>query len=284
MAGRDDLVERRIREQSCDRQLQLGLDDPAVHHDDPAAGVRQAPHGAQHVVVLYPDDDDVVCVVRDRRGQRAAAQPEAADETEPDAAGTEVPFDDCDLEEVAAGVRERLGTLDERLVHKRLGDDLVGDDPDYPGAAVAFPRHGEIVRRQRPDADRVAHPLGHLDPRNLSHGPARLEHELGHEALQVGEDEDVRLVAGRERAEVTQAVPLGRVERGHDERVLGRDSSGDRSTNHRVDVSLVSDVLGLPVVGAESETVRAELVDEREQRVEVPGAGRLADQHPHACT
>ena len=49
-------------------------------------------------------------------------------------------------------------------------------------------------------------------------------------------------------------------------------------------MSLVRDVLGLPVVGAERQTVRAELLDEREKRVEVPGAGRLADQHPHAGT
>ncbi len=47
-------------------------------------------------------------------------------------------------------------------------------------------------------------------------------------------------------------------------------------------MALLRDVLGLSVVGAESEPVRAELVDERQQRVEVAGAGGLADQHPHA--
>ena len=117
--------------------------------------------------------------------------------------------------------------------------------------------------------------------RDLPHRPACLEHELGHEAFQVGEDEEVRLVAGRERSEVAQAVPLGRVERGHDERVLRCHACRDRRAHHRVDVALLGDVLRLAVVGAEGEPVRAELVDERQQRVEVAGARSLADQQPH---
>ena len=45
---------------------------------------------------------------------------------------------------------------------------------------------------------------------------------------------------------------------------------------------VLGDVLGLAVVGAEGEAVRPELLDERQERVEVAGGGGLPDQHPHA--
>ncbi len=47
-------------------------------------------------------------------------------------------------------------------------------------------------------------------------------------------------------------------------------------------MAVLGDVLGLAVVGAEGEAVRAELLDERQERGEVARGGGLADQHPHA--
>ena len=64
---------------------------------------------------------------------------------------------------------------------------------------------------------------------------------------------------GRDRAEVREAVVDGRVERGHHDRVLGRDAERDRIAHDRVDVAVVGDVLGLAVVGAERDPVRAVL-------------------------
>ena len=55
-----------------DRQRQLGAHLPAVDDDDAAAESPRAADGRSHVVVVHPDDDDVVRVVRDRRGERAA--------------------------------------------------------------------------------------------------------------------------------------------------------------------------------------------------------------------
>ena len=45
---------------------------------------------------------------------------------------------------------------------------------------------------------------------------------------------------------------------------------------------VLGDVLGLAVVGAEGEPVRAELLDERQERGEVARGRGLPDQHPHA--
>ena len=47
-------------------------------------------------------------------------------------------------------------------------------------------------------------------------------------------------------------------------------------------MSLAGDVPGLAVIGAERDPPGAELVHQRQQRVQVPGARRLADQQPHA--
>ena len=64
---------------------------------------------------------------------------------------------------------------------------------------------------------------------------------------------------------MVEAVPRGRVERGHDERVLGRHAERHSVANDRVHVPLLGDVLRLAVVGAEGEPMRPELGDERER-------------------
>ena len=77
-------------------------------------------------------------------------------------------------------------------------------------------------------------------------------------------------------------MPEAGVERGHDERVLGRRSLRHGLAHHRVDVAVLGDVLGLAVVRAEGEPVRPELLDERQERGEVARGRGLADEHPHA--
>ena len=59
----DDLVERRVGEQTRDGQRQLRQDLGAVDDHDPAAAVRKPAHGRRHRRVVHPDDDDVVCIV-----------------------------------------------------------------------------------------------------------------------------------------------------------------------------------------------------------------------------
>ena len=85
----------------------------AVDDDDAAADARAAGATARgHRRVVHADDDDVVRVVRDRRGERAALQAEAAHEPEPDPARAEVALDDRDLREVALRVGDRLAVRD----------------------------------------------------------------------------------------------------------------------------------------------------------------------------
>ena len=277
----DDLVEGRVGEQPGHGQGQLRADAAVLDDDHAAADLAQPRDRSGHVVVVHADDDDVVRVVRDRLRERPGLQPGAADEPDAHAAGAEMPLEHGDLRQVALGVGDDLAVDDGRLLDERLGDDLVGDDPDHAGAA-ALPRDAEAVRADRSDADGVADPVRHLVARRGLDVPAGLEHELRLEPLQVGDDEHVGLVAGRERPEIAEPVPGRAVQRGHDERILGRDAARDRLAHHAVDVALGHDVLGLAVVGAEREAVRPELGDQREQVVEVARAGRLANQHPHA--
>ena len=76
-------------------------------------------------------------------------------------------------------------------------------------------------------------------------------------------------------------MPLRRVSRGHDDRVLGRDPGLDRDPHHPVHVPGVGDVLRVAVVGAERDPAGPELLHERQQRAEVPRHRRLADEQPH---
>ncbi len=192
----------------------------------------------------------------------------------------EVPLDDRDLEQVAAGIGLGEAVLDARLVLERLGDDLPLDEADHAGRA-ALPRDAEVVHGHRLDVHGRLHPLRHLDARDLLHRLARLEDELGLEALEVGQEEGVGLVAGRERAELGEAVPEAGVERGHDERVLRRDVPwATASRTIELTWPVLGDVFGLAVVGAESEAMRPELLDQRQERGEVACGRGLADQHP----
>ena len=126
----------------------------------------------------------------------------------------------------------------------------------------------------------VAHPVGHLDPGDLADRLPALEHELGHERLEVGEDEDVGAAARRDRAQMVEAVIGRRVERGHHDGVLRREPERDGVADDRVDVAVVGDVLRLTVVGTERHPVRSVLERERQQRPKIPGARGLTDQEP----
>ena len=73
ITGLDHLFQTRIRQQAGDRQLSWR--GRSRRRPPPLLLVGQPADGSQHVVVLDPDDDEVVRVVGHRRGDRAAAQP-----------------------------------------------------------------------------------------------------------------------------------------------------------------------------------------------------------------
>ena len=96
-----------------------------------------------------------------------------------------------------------------------------------------------------------------------STGPPLLQHDVGLEADQVGQDEQIGLIAGRDRAELPEPMPRRGVVRGEHDRILRRDSGRHGLAHHAVQVAVVEDVLGVAVVGAERDRARAELRDER---------------------
>ena len=112
-------------------------------------------------------------------------------------------------------------------------------------------------------------------------GLPALEDDVRHEADEVGQEQQVGLVPGRDGAEMPEAVPQRRVERRHHERVLGCGAHPHRFAHHPVDVAVVGDVVGVAVVGAERDPVRAVLERERQERLEVACHRRLADEEPH---
>ena len=141
-ARREHLGERPVGEQPGDRQRQLGEHAVSVGDDEAAAELAEPLGHGEHRGVVDADDDQVVGVVGDGRAERAALEPEAADEAEPDAPGLEVALEDGDLREVARRIGDRDAVDGRELVLERRGDDLVGDEPDHPRPPAA-PRHGE---------------------------------------------------------------------------------------------------------------------------------------------
>ncbi len=73
------------------------------------------------------------------------------------------------------------------------------------------------------------------------------------------------------------------MERRHEHGVLGRDAGGYCLAHHAVDVPRVGDVLGVAIVRAERDAPRPVLLDERQERLQVPRHRRLADEQPHPC-
>ena len=236
--------------------------------------------GEGHVLVGHADDDEVVRVVCDRRGERAAPEARAGDEAEADPARREVPLDDGDLGEARLGVCDRLAVHDDRLALERLRHDLILDQPDRADRG-AVRRNREIGCGDGLHPHRLAYPLGHCHRGHVLDRQAALEHDVGREADEVGQQEEIRLVAGGNRAEVVEPVPLGGVERGQQKGVLGRDAGGNRLAHHPVDVTVLGDVLGVAVVGAERHPAGPVLEHERKQRLKVARHRRLADQQPH---
>ena len=145
-----------------------------------------------------------------------------------------------------------------------------------PCLISARPRDAKGAVAERGETDRLTHPVWDLHPRGLGDWTAGLEDDLGHEALQVREKEQIGLVAGGDRAEMVEAVPASGVERAEHERVLGSNPERDRVPDDRIDVAVVGDVLGLAVICAERDAVGVVLLHQRQQGAEVSCSGGLA--------
>ena len=166
----------------------------------------------------------------------------------------------------------------------RVRDSVTTWSVTRPIARASPPLHG-IARSatpRRPEPHGLAHPLGHLGPRDVLDRAAALEHELRCERLEVGEQQEIGDVAWGDRPVAVEPVPLRGVEGRHHDRVCRLDARGDRGAHHAVDVAVVGDVLRVAVVRAERDATRAVLGDEGQQRVQVARHRGLADEEPHA--
>ena len=116
------------------RRAPAALDD-----DDPATDLGEPGHRARHVLVCHPDDDDVVRVVRDGRGEPATLEPRARDEAEPI---RPVPRWRSMTAIFARSRSVGNACRPARLLDERLGDDLILDSPIT--RATAGPRDLEV--------------------------------------------------------------------------------------------------------------------------------------------
>ena len=166
--------------------------------------------GERHVLVARADDDEVVRVVRDGRGERAAlAAPSPRGSARPMRPVARCRSSDRDLDEVALGVGDGMAVDDERLARQRLRDDLVGDEADRARRAAAPTGSRSRRRADRPDPHGLAHPLGHVGPRGTSSiGRPRFSTSVRHESSR-----DREAAGGRRR--IRARPPRGGASRCH---------------------------------------------------------------------
>src|SRR5439155_13035627 len=74
---------------------------------------------------------------RDTAGNRAALEPEAADETDPNTIGIVVALDHHHLENVAIRIRNDETVANQRIEHKMIRDELIRPQADDTNLAVA---------------------------------------------------------------------------------------------------------------------------------------------------
>ena len=113
-------------------------------------------------------------------------------------------------------------------------------------------------------------------------GAPALQHELGHERLEVGEEQQVGLVAGRDRAEVAQPVPGGA---GFSVAITSASSGATPSAtaSRTIELTCPSSAMCSGSRSSVQNAIRCGpySADERDQVAQVARARRLADQQPH---
>ena len=246
--------------------------------------------GGIHVEIVRAEDDDVVRVMRDGGGQRAAPQSEAADEAETDVARRVVPLDDGQLEDVPRGVGFDEVVDHQGILHGGDRDDLPRHEFDHLDTAVRHDRDEEAVLPELAHVHGTSH-VREIRRRRCVHdaaavargGRAAVPDLLGADVLQIGEKDQIRPVSGRDGAVFLHAVMPRGVDSGDLQRGHGIQTETDGFPHVMVDVSLVLEVGGMLVVGGETELHRVLGCHEREQVVQVAFGRALAHEDLHAA-
>src|SRR5262249_48757179 len=168
-----------------------GVRRRARGHGGPPADLGKAHDAGHHVVVVSAYHDDVVCVMRDSRGEGSTPEPGTCHEADPDPAGRMVALDHCDLRKVALGVSLEPTVVETAIDDLLVREQLSWDDADdaYTGAAC---RYAERVRVHRRGPHRAEGPLGNpnLSPLRF---PAAFQDQAWFEAVKVVQHHEVCL-------------------------------------------------------------------------------------------
>ena len=239
-------------------------------------------HRERHRVVAHPDDDDVVRVVRDRRGERAAPEAEAR-------ARSRAPIRPVPRwrSTTAIFARSRSGSATAspaahgRLLDERLGDDLARDEPDHARAAAAPRDRGRPrarARRRAPCAapSRAPRRAGSRRPAARPSARARGRSARGRGAAAGRPGSRARSRRGA-RARATSA--------GLSVAQTSASSGGIPNATASRTIALMWPSSAM-CSGSRSSVQNAIRCgpysrEQRQQRVQVPRRRRLADQQPH---
>src|SRR5216684_4109157 len=199
--------------------------------------------------------------MRDRRRERSALQPDVGGESQADAAGGVMAFEDRDLDQVSRWVGDDAPIADGGLRYLNSRQKLARYDPHDPDLPWST-WNAKRIRRHRREMDGLPHPFRHGELDEMRRGAAleNLAWRKGHEVV---EHQDVRLVAGSNGSEVPEPVIGGGIDGRHHDRILGADAVRHRHTHHLVDMALLDDETRLAVVGAEHAPIGSEFLHER---------------------
>ena len=279
---------RLVRQQPGDRQRQLAAHVAVRVHHDAAADLGEPRDRERHLVVVHARRTTMLCASWATVVANAPrCRPKPRTKPTPTRPVAWWRSTTAILAMSRAGSAVATPCVDRRQLDAREGQELLGDDLDHAHRPPRR-RHAQVGQADRRSVHRLAHPDRHLGARERRDGLA-VEDELAVlvDAARVERDEvveqhEVGAVAGRDRARVDEPVVQRGVQRGEQQRVLGRDALGHGDAAHLVDVALAHEEVGLAVVGAERAALGPELAHERQERLQVARVGGLADQHPGA--
>ena len=248
----------------------------AIFHDGDAAVVlHDAVGGGGHLLLAGAHDDDVVGVVGDAGGHGAGLQAVALDIAQADVVGVLMPLDDGHLEDIVLHV-------DVVDIAGVLGDDLPGHQTDDGvGTAVL-----EIVRCQLAEVEGVMGAVdqigvdlrrGEVTKLAVIHQLAPLIDHFNIEILEIINDNEVGQIPGGDGAAVIeQEVAGGGVAGG----LYGDDGVNAQRNglfHDVVDMTLLQQVIGVLVVGAEHAAIHILAAQQGDKCLQIAGGGALAD-------
>src|SRR5260370_12781950 len=151
--------------------------------------------------------------MRDRRRVRSALQPDIGGESQADAAGGVMAFEDRELEQVSGWVGDDAPIADGRLRNLNSRQKLARYDPHDPDLPWST-WNAKRIRRHRREMDGLPHPFRHGELGEMRRSAA-LENLAWRKGDEGVEHQHVRLVAGSNGSEAPEPALGGRTEGRH---------------------------------------------------------------------